>query len=69
VTSLVETAQHAADDDGEALAAAGIVPPMSRKGNCLDNAPMESFFHTLKVERIQHRLYAARAEARAATCS
>ena len=69
MTSLVETAHHAADDDGEALAAAGIVPPMRRKGNCLDNAPMKSFFHTLNVERIQHRLYAARAEARAATCS
>ena len=23
---------------------------MSRKGNCYDNAPMESFFHTLKTE-------------------
>lgn len=27
-----------------------IVPSMSRKGNCLDNAPMESFFGTLKSE-------------------
>ncbi len=37
---------------------------MSRKGNCLDNAPMESFFHTFKVERVHHRVYANRAEAR-----
>ncbi|SFH78519.1 Integrase core domain-containing protein [Albimonas pacifica] len=37
---------------------------MSRKGNCLDNAPMESFFHTLKVERVHHRVYATRGEAR-----
>ena len=37
---------------------------MSRKGNCLDNAPMESFFHSLKVERVHHRVYATRAEAR-----
>ena len=37
---------------------------MSRKGNCLDNAPMESFFHTLKVERVHHRVYATRTEAR-----
>ena len=37
---------------------------MSRKGDCLDNAPMESFFHTLKTERVHHRIYATRADAR-----
>ena len=37
---------------------------MSGKSNCLDNAPMESFFHTLKTERVHHRVYATRAEAR-----
>ena len=37
---------------------------MSRKGNCLDNAPMESFFHTLKVERVHHRAYPTRDAAR-----
>ena len=36
---------------------------MSRVANCLDNAPMESFFGTLKTERIHHRLYRTRAEA------
>jgi len=56
--------QYAADDYRKALSAARITPSMSRKGNCLDNAPMESFFHTLKVERIHHRVYATRAEAR-----
>jgi transposase InsO family protein len=56
--------QYAADDYRKALAAACITPSMSRKGNCLDNAPMESFFHTLKVERIHHRVYATRADAR-----
>jgi putative transposase len=56
--------QYAAHDYRKALAAAGMTPSMSRKGNCLDNAPMESFFHTLKVERIHHRVYATRAEAR-----
>lgn len=30
----------------------GAVPSMSRKGNCWDNAPMESFFSRLKVELI-----------------
>jgi hypothetical protein len=35
----------------------------SRKGDCLDNAPMESFFHSLKTERVHHRIYGTRAEA------
>jgi transposase InsO family protein len=37
---------------------------MSRKGNCLDNAPMESFFHTLKKEHSHHVRFRTRAEAR-----
>ncbi|UZO99336.1 Transposase (plasmid) [Roseomonas mucosa] len=37
---------------------------MSRRGNCLDNAPMESFFHTLKVELVQQRRWDTRDEAR-----
>ena len=37
---------------------------MSRKGNCWDNAAMESFFKTLKVERIYQLNYATRAQAR-----
>lgn len=56
--------QYAADDYRKTLAAAGMTPSMSRKGDCLDNAPLESFFLTLKVERIHHRVYATRAEAR-----
>jgi transposase InsO family protein len=56
--------QYAAEDYRQALAAARILPSMSRKGNCLDNAPMESFFHTLKVERVHTRTYTTRTEAR-----
>ena len=37
---------------------------MSRRGNALDNAPMESFFHTLKTELVHHRTYATHDEAR-----
>ena len=37
---------------------------MSRKGNCWDNAPMESFFKTLKVEWVNRLRYATRAQAR-----
>jgi len=36
---------------------------MSRKGDCYDNAPMESFFHTLKTELVYQTHYATRAEA------
>ena len=39
---------------------------MSRRGNCLDNAPMESFFASLKKEHVHHTRFHTRAEARAA---
>jgi putative transposase len=38
---------------------------MSRKGNCWDNAPTESFFNSLKNERVHGRRYRTREEARA----
>lgn len=37
-----------------------MVQSMSRKANCWDNAVMESFFKTLKVERVHHLRYALR---------
>ena len=37
---------------------------MSRRGNCLHNAPMESFFHTLKVELVQQQQWATPDKAR-----
>ena len=36
---------------------------MSRKSNCYDNAPMESFWGTLKNELVHHRRYRTREEA------
>lgn len=57
--------QYACGEYQEALAEAQITPSMSRKGNALDNAPMESFFHTLKTELVHHRAYATRDQARA----
>src|SRR5215203_627792 len=42
----------------------GIQQSMSRRGNCLDNAPMESFFASLKTERIHEAQFRTRAEAR-----
>ncbi|WP_449308606.1 IS3 family transposase [Paludisphaera soli] len=47
------------------LAGRGIVCSMSRRANCWDNAPMESFFASLKKELVHGRDYATRPEARA----
>jgi len=41
----------------------GFIPSMSRRGNCYDNAPMESFWGTLKNELVHHRHYKTREEA------
>jgi len=41
-----------------------ITPSMSRKGNCWDNAPMESFFHSLKTEWTNHQSFKTRLQAR-----
>jgi putative transposase len=55
--------QYASHDYRAALAAAGLTASMSRKADCYDNAPMESFFHTLKTELVHHRQYQTHAEA------
>ena len=48
------------------MADSGIVCSMSRSGNVWDNAAMESFFSSLKTERIGRKVYRiARSEARA----
>jgi transposase InsO family protein len=41
-----------------------MVQSMSRRANCWDNAPIESFFKTIKVERIYRQRYQSRDEAR-----
>jgi putative transposase len=41
-----------------------LVPSMSRRGNCWDNAVAESFFSSLKKERVKRRIYATREDAR-----
>ncbi len=41
-----------------------LIVSMSRRGNCYDNAVVESFFSTLKKERIRRRIYATRDEAK-----
>ncbi|PZO01390.1 MAG: hypothetical protein DCF29_15600 [Alphaproteobacteria bacterium] len=50
----------AAEAYRSALTPLGITPSMSRKGECWNNAPLESFFHTLETERVHYRVYATR---------
>jgi transposase InsO family protein len=56
--------QYAAGDYPRLLAEHGIACSMSRKGNYWDNAVVESFFHTLKVELVHPRRYVTSDEAR-----
>ena len=56
--------QYASGDYQALLAEQGMLCSMSRKGDCWDNAPVESFFSTLKRELVHHRHYVTRAEAR-----
>ena len=55
--------QYAASRYQQLLDAQGLVPSMSRKGNCWDNACVESFVGTLKRELVHHRHYATRDDA------
>src|SRR3954451_8029646 len=62
----LEPGPYAAGPYRAVLERHGIQQSMSRRGNCLDNAPMESFFASLKTERIHEARFRTRAEARAA---
>ena len=55
--------QYAAHSYQQLLAQHGMAVSMSRRGNCWDNACVESFFGTLKRELIYHRQYRTRDEA------
>ena len=58
--------QYASAAYRQRLALAGVIPSMSRPGNCYDNAAMESFWSSLKRELVHRCQFATRAEARAA---
>ena len=58
--------QYTASLDQTLLARRGVILRLSRKGNCDDNAPVESFFSTLKHESGRHRQFQDHAEARQA---
>lgn len=56
--------QYASANYRRALTQAGLVASMSRKGNCYDNATMESFWSTLKLELVYRSHFATRSQAR-----
>jgi transposase InsO family protein len=56
--------QYASGDYRQALENAGLIASMSRRANCYDNATMESFWATLKLELVYRRAFDTRAEAR-----
>ena len=56
--------QYASEHYQRTLTRHGLLCSMSRKANCWDNAPMESFFATLKTELVHHERYSSRAAAR-----
>jgi putative transposase len=58
--------QYASEHYQLLLAKHGIACSMSRRADCWDNAPMESFFASLKKELVHDADFATRAEARAA---
>lgn len=55
--------QYASHEYQELLEQHGIVPSMSRKGNCWDNAPVERFFGSLKREWVGGSIYHTRKDA------
>ena len=56
--------QYCSKEYIEELEKHGMVRSMSRKGNCWDNACAETFFSTIKSERLHHRIYKNIEEAR-----
>jgi transposase InsO family protein len=56
--------QFACEDFREQIAANNILQSMSGTGDCYDNAVTESFFATLKKERVYHQRYKTRQQAR-----
>jgi putative transposase len=57
-------APYAGADYQDVLDRHAVVGSMSRPGNCFDNAPVESFFHSLKTEWLYHLMLRSRAHAR-----
>ena len=56
--------EYCAHDYQKVLVQFGMLPSMSRKGDCWDNSPMESFWGTLKNELVHHTNYPTRHQAK-----
>jgi transposase InsO family protein len=56
--------QYASGDYRAALAKAGLIASMSRQGNCYDNAFIESFWSTLKLDLVYRRDFTTREQAK-----
>ena len=61
----LETTQYSSEDFRRQLKALGVTCSMSRSGDVWDTSVMESFFSTLKIERVHRKRYATRDAARA----
>ena len=61
------SAQYACGPHRKILDRHGIKASMSRKGDCLDNAPMESFFSSMKTELVHRTQFRTQREAKGAS--
>lgn len=61
--------EYYASEYQQLLTRYGLICSMSKRGDCYDNAVMESFFHSLKVEEVHHRDFKTRVEAKTALFS
>jgi putative transposase len=61
----IESTQYTSEQFQRLMAEHGVTCSMSRSGNCWDNAAMESFFSSLKIERIRRKTYRTRELAKA----
>ena len=61
----IESGQYTSEDFQRLLSAEGITCSMSRRGDCWDNSAIESFFASLKKERVYRTVYRTRDEGRA----
>jgi putative transposase len=61
----VESAQYTSEQFQRLMADNGVICSMSRSGNVWDNAAMESFFSSLKTERIARKVYRTRDQTKA----
>ena len=60
-----ESTQYTSEQFQKLLGEHGVTCSMSRSGDCWDNAAMESFFSSLKIERVYRKTYRTRDEAKA----